>query len=147
MTTTTLLPEAASAGTTGTTGAAVDRAPRVWTAAATSGAIAAAATTVAAAIVDAFGADVAVGGEQIPLSGFAMLTAIGAVLGLGIAKIAQRTSRPRRTFVATTVVLTAASIVPDLVADTTWGIRLFLTATHLLAAVIIVPAVAGRLAD
>ena len=55
--------------------------------------------------------------------------------------------RPRHTFVRTTVVLTALSLLPDLIAEAAWSTRALLALTHLVAAPIVVPAVAGRLRD
>lgn len=117
---------------------------RVWTVGLAAGVVAAAATSLAAVIATALGADLAIGGEQIPTSGFAMLTFVGAIVGSAIAKVAQRTDRPHRTFVRTTVVLTALSLIPDVVADATWSTRVLLGVTHLIAAAIIVPALASR---
>lgn len=118
---------------------------RVWTAGLAAGLVAAVATSTIAAIAHASGVGLAVGGEQIPASGFAMLTVVGAVLGIAIAAITRRASRPRATFVLVTAALTGLSIVPDLVADATWATRLILAATHVVAAAIIVPALARRL--
>jgi peptidoglycan/LPS O-acetylase OafA/YrhL len=95
-------------------------------------------------------ADVQVGvdGESIPLAGFLQLTVIGAVFGALIATVgAARSARPRRTFLTITGVLTALSIVPDLLVDTDTGSRLVLIATHLVAAAVIVPALARRLPE
>lgn len=127
------------------TGPAATRRARVWTVCLASGVAAAAATTLIAVIATAAGLDIEIGGEPIPASGFAVLTLVGAVLGSAIAKLAQRTRRPRGVFVTATVVLTALSIVPDVVADAVWSTRLLLAATHLIAAAIIIPAVARRL--
>ncbi len=54
--------------------------------------------------------------------------------------------RPRRTFVRTTVVLTALSLVPDVIADAAPATKALLMLTHLVAAAIVIPAVARRLA-
>lgn len=43
--------------------------------------------------------------------------------------------------------LTALSIVPEVVVDATAGTKLVLALTHLVAAVIVIPALANRLAD
>src|SRR3954453_13691217 len=102
---------------TDVTGAPVVR-PKLWTAGLASGAVAAVATNVTVAVARAAGEDVAVAGEQIPLAGFAQFVLIGALLGVVMAKVfARRASRPQRTFVRTTVALTALSIVPDLMID------------------------------
>ena len=86
-------------------------------------------------------------GEPIPVSGFAVLTFIGAMLGVGLAMLlSRRAARPRLTFVRTTAVLTVASIVPDAFADTTPASKIVLAVAHLIAAAIIVPSIAARLA-
>jgi hypothetical protein len=120
----------------------------LWRAGVVSGLVAAAATTAIAATADASGHAVVVGGEQIPLLGFAQLTIVGALLGLALAAVLnRRASRPHRTFVITTVVLTAASLLPDAVADATALSKLLLMTTHLVAAAIIVPVLARRLRE
>jgi peptidoglycan/LPS O-acetylase OafA/YrhL len=60
--------------------------------------------------------------------------------------LARRARRPQHTFVVTTVALTALSIVPDALADATTGTRLTLALTHVIAAAIVIPALARRLA-
>ena len=90
----------------------------------------------------------AVEGEEIPILAFAELTLVGAALGIGIATLLGRWARrPRRTFVVVTMALTALSIGPDLSVDATAASKLVLALTHLVAAAIIVPAIASRLAD
>ena len=119
---------------------------RLWRAGLAYGAAAAAATCVLVLAARAGGADVAIAGEQVPLVGFAQLTMIGAVIGIGLAKaFARRARHPRSTFVRTTVALTALSVIPDFLVDATPGSMAALAATHVLAAVIIVPALATRL--
>jgi hypothetical protein len=63
------------------------------------------------------------------------------------AVLARRARRPRTTFVRVTVMLTLLSLVPDVIADADSSTRLILGLTHVLAAAIIVPAIAHRLAD
>lgn len=121
------------------------RRARVWTVGIAAGIAAAVATTAAATVATAAGLDIEIGGEVIPTSGFAVLTLVGALLGIAIAKVTQHTRRPRSVFVTATVVLTALSIVPDVVADATWSTRLLLAATHLIAAAIMIPSLARRL--
>lgn len=90
----------------------------------------------------------------IPLLGFAQLTAVFSLIGVGLAAIfARKARRPRSTFVRTTVVLLVLSIVPDFVAipnfspefdtATAWT----LAALHLVAAAIVIPVLASRLAE
>ncbi len=71
-------------------------------------------------------------------------TLVGVVLAIVLAR---RATRPRRTFVVTTVVLTAVSLVPDVVADATTATRFVLALTHVVAAAIVIPALASRLSD
>ena len=85
---------------------------------AAAGVTAAVATTAVAAGADAIGVSLAVGGESIPLLGFAQFTLFATVIGVAMAAVmARRAVRPRRTFVSTTLVLTALSFVPDVLAD------------------------------
>ena len=90
----------------------------------------------------------------IPPSGFAMLTAVFSLIGVALAAILARTARrPRSTFVRTTVVLLVLSIVPDFVAipklspDFDTATSFTLAALHLVAAAIVIPVLAGRLAE
>ena len=120
----------------------------LWRTGATAGVVAAVATTVVAAVALAADVPLALDGEQIPLAGFAQMTLLGAAIGVVLAKALSRWSAmPRRTFVAATVALTALSTVPDLAAPATAASKIVLIATHLVAAAIVIPAVAGRLAD
>lgn len=120
---------------------------RFWRAGVASGLAAAAATCVAVLAARAGGVAVAVEGEEIPLAGFAQFTMLGALLGVAMAKVFSRRARtPRTTFVRTTVALTALSIVPDFLVDATTGSKLVLAATHVIAAALIVPTLAARLA-
>jgi hypothetical protein len=108
---------------------------------------AAAATTAVAATGHAAGVSLDIKGEAIPLAGFAQLTALFALVGLGLAVVLARKARhPRTTFVRTTVALTALSLVPDLVvAGAGASTRALLMTTHLVAAAIVIPAIARRL--
>lgn len=108
---------------------------------------AAVATTTVAAMAHAAGVSLEIDGEPIPAAGFGTLTLVFAVLGLGLAAAIRRWARsPRRTFVRTTVALTALSLVPDLIVSASAATRLTLMATHVIAATIVIPVVAGRLA-
>ena len=111
-------------------------------------AVASLATTAVAAAGRAAGISLDVAGAPIPVPGFATLTAVCSLVGLVVAVALSRWARrPRRTFVRTTVVLTALSLLPDLVVEAAWSTRALLALTHLVAAAIVVPAVAGRLRD
>ena len=105
------------------------------------------ATPVVAAAGRAAGISLDIGGASIPLLGFANLTAFFSLIGLVLAVVLARIARrPRRTFVRTTVVLTALSLVPDVLVDAALATQLLLMLTHLVAAAIVIPAVARRLA-
>src|SRR5881628_3580159 len=65
----------------------------------------AALTTAAAATIHAAGVSLAVGGQMIPLAGFAQMTFLGAVIGgVLLAVLNRRSDAPHRRFVQTTVV-------------------------------------------
>jgi hypothetical protein len=89
----------------------------------------------------------------IPPLGFAELTFVFSLIGVGLAAILARTARrPRRTFVATTLVLLVLSVLPDFGIlpgfpkfDTATAVTL--AALHLVAAAIVIPVLAGRLAE
>jgi peptidoglycan/LPS O-acetylase OafA/YrhL len=118
----------------------------LWKVGVASGLIGAVATALTAAVARAADVTLKVKGEPIPIAGFAVLTFIGAMLGLGLATLLSRRARqPQRSFVLTTVILTALSIMPDAFADTDTASRIVLAVTHLLAAAIIVPSIASRL--
>jgi Family of unknown function (DUF6069) len=107
---------------------------------------AAMATTVAAAIARGAGVSLEIDGEPIPLLGFTQLTLLFSAIGVLLAVALRRwAASPKRMFLAVTVILTALSIVPDLLISATVATRLTLMATHLMAAVIVIPLVAGRL--
>ncbi|WP_163510546.1 DUF6069 family protein [Fodinicola acaciae] len=109
-------------------------------------AAAAGATALIAAAGEFAGISLAVGGAPIPAPGFAMLTAIFSAVGLVLAVVLRRTVRhPRAAFVRTTVVLTALSLVPDLLVDAAVVTKVLLMVTHLVAAAIVIPAIARRL--
>ena len=118
----------------------------LWKTGAFAGVAAAVATTAVAVAADAADVSLKVGGESIPVIGFAQLTLIGALVGTILAVVlSHRARRPRRTFVITTVALTALSIVPDGFADAATATKLVLVLTHVVAAAIVIPALASRL--
>ena len=87
-------------------------------------------------------------GSPIPLLGFAQLTAFFSLIGVAMAAVMARVARrPRRRFVATTVVLTAVSLVPDATFGFDVASAVVLMALHVVAAVIVVPVLARRLAE
>ncbi len=108
--------------------------------------IASLATSTIAAVGHAAGVSLDMGGEPIPVSGFAMLTAVFSLIGVALAAVlARRARHAQRTFVRTTVVLTALSLVPDAIADAAAQTKILLMLTHLVAAAMVVPALARRL--
>jgi uncharacterized membrane protein YoaK (UPF0700 family) len=87
-------------------------------------------------------------GQAIPVLGFGQLTVFFTAIGVVIARVlARRARRPRTTFVKTTVVLTALSLVPDIALHTDSATKLTLIATHLVAAAIVIPALSACLDD
>jgi hypothetical protein len=123
--------------------------PSLWRGALAAGGVAAVATTVIAAAAGAAGVSFETApGEAIPLLGFGQLTLFFSVVGLGIAAGLRRwAGRPRTMWVRTTVVLTALSIVPDVLLSADIATKLSLIATHLVAAAIVIPVVARRLPE
>ncbi|AVT28520.1 hypothetical protein C6361_02295 [Plantactinospora sp. BC1] len=108
---------------------------------------ASAATMAVAAAGHAAGISLDMSGAPIPVSGFGMLTAVFSLIGVVMAALLSRFARrPRRTFVRTTVVLTVLSLVPDVIVDAGVATKALLMLTHLVAAAIVIPAVARRLA-
>jgi hypothetical protein len=108
--------------------------------------LASGATMAVAAVGQAAGISLDVGGAPIPVLGFATLTAFFSVIGLVLAVVLGRLARhPRSTFVRTTVVLTVLSLVPDVLVDATSPTKALLMLTHVVAAAIVIPAVARRL--
>jgi hypothetical protein len=67
---------------------------------------------------------------------------VGLVLALVLARTARR---PHAAFVRTAIVLTALSLVPDVVADASPATKVLLMLAHLVAAVIVIPAIARSL--
>ncbi|WP_433040725.1 DUF6069 family protein [Dactylosporangium sp. CS-033363] len=110
-------------------------------------AVASAATMAVAAAGHAAGISLDMAGAPIPVAGFGTLTAMFSLVGVVLAvTLARFAGRPRRAFVRTTVVLTALSLVPDVLADSAPATKALLMLTHLVAAAIVIPAVARRLA-
>lgn len=110
-------------------------------------AVASAATPAVAAAGRAAGISLDTAGGPIPVLGFATLTAFFSLVGLVIAVVLARVARhPRRTWIRTAVVLTVLSLVPDVIIDAAPATQALLMLTHVVAAAIVVPAVARRLA-
>ncbi|TDC81942.1 hypothetical protein E1292_50425, partial [Nonomuraea deserti] len=93
--------------------------------------VAGAATAAVAAAGELAGISLAVGGAPIPASGFAVLTVVFSVVGLVLALVLARwAGRPRTVFVRTTIVLTALSLVPDVLVDASAATKMLLMLTH-----------------
>jgi Family of unknown function (DUF6069) len=87
--------------------------------------------------------------EAIPVSGVAVLVVICGIVGVVMALGTNRwATRPARAFVVATTVLTAVSLVTPLIAENaTTATRVVLELNHLVAAAIIIPPIAYRLAQ
>lgn len=144
MSTTTQIP---ARTTLGALASATER-QSVWKHGVAAAVVASVATTTLAAVASAAGVSFAdKTGASIPLAGFAQLTLIFSLLGVGMAAVmARKARRPRALFVRTTVALTVLSYVPDLTFGFDAGSAATLIALHTVAAAIVVPALAGRLA-
>jgi hypothetical protein len=120
----------------------------VWKYGVAAALVASVATTILATIASAAGVSFADStGASIPIAAFAELTLAFSLVGVGIAAVVARTARrPRRTFVGTAVALTALSVVPDLTFGFGAGSAATLITLHTVAAAIVVPTLAGRLA-
>ena len=120
----------------------------VWKHGVAAALVASVATTILAAVASAAGVSFADStGASIPIAGFAQLTLVFSLVGVAIAAVmARKARRPRPTFVRTTVTLTALSVVPDLTFGFDAGSAATLITLHTVAAAIVVPTLAGRLA-
>jgi hypothetical protein len=115
---------------------------------AAAGALAAVVTTAVAATAHAAGVSFADStGESIPVYAFGQLTFIGALLGVALAAaVRRRASQPRRTFTRVAWTLAVVSCVaPTLIGLGAASIAV-LVVEHLLAAAIVIPRIADRLA-
>lgn len=142
--TTTLSP---SSSTTRTSSSTATRQP-LWRAGVTAAVAGAVATTVLALLAKGDGVSFADRtGASIPVAGFPELTLTFSLIGLGIAAVlARKARRPRSTFVCTTLALTALSFVPDLTVGFDAASAVTLVTLHTVAASIVVPTLALRLA-
>ncbi|HJQ05632.1 MAG TPA: DUF6069 family protein [Nocardioides sp.] len=133
--------------TTVSTGTVAENRPTVWKHGLVAAAVAAVATTAFAAVASAAGVSFADRtGASIPIAGFAQVTLVLALVGVGIAAVVARKARqPRRTFVRVAGALVVLSFVPDLVSGFDAASAITLMADHVLAAAIVVPVLARRL--
>jgi hypothetical protein len=99
------------------------------------GVIGAAATMLVAAVARAADVPLEIDGKVIPLAGFATMTLLGAILGVGLAAALKERGR----FVAVCAVLTAASMIPSIAEPDDTATKVVLVATHLVAAAVIIP--------
>ena len=77
-----------------------------------------------------------------------MLTVVFSLVGVALAAVLARTVRRSRTvFVRTTLLLTALSLVPDLVSGFGAASAVTLMTLHVVAAAIVIPTLASRLTD
>jgi len=122
--------------------------PTVWKHGVAASVAAAAATTTGAAVASAAGVSFAdSSGASIPVAGFAQLTLVFSLVGVALsAVLARKAHRPRSTFVRTTVALTALSVVPDATFGFDVASAVTLMSLHVLAAAIVIPTIARRLA-
>jgi hypothetical protein len=126
---------------------AAERQP-VWKHGVAAAVVASLATTVLAAAASAAGVSFADRtGASIPIASFAQLTLVFSLVGVGMAAvIARKAARPRLTFVRTAIALTALSFVPDLSIGFDGASAATLITLHTVAAAIVIPILAGRLA-
>jgi len=119
----------------------------VWKHGVAAAVVASVATSVLAAVASAAGISFAdPTGASIPIAGFAQLTLVFSLVGVGIAAVmARKARRPRSTFVRTAVALTALSFVPDLTFGFDAASAATLITLHTVAAAIVVPTLAWRL--
>lgn len=126
--------------------ATIDAQPALWKPGLGASVVAAVATTAVAVGASAIGVSLEAGGQEFPVLAFTQLTLVFSVVGLVIASVLRRrVARPRARWVQVTLVLTAMSLVPDLLLDTDAATRLTLMLTHVVAAAIVIPVVARRL--
>ena len=123
--------------------------PTLWRAGLVAGLVAAVATIAVAAGAHGLGVSLETApGEAIPVLGFGQLTLFFTAIGVLIARtIGRRARQPRSTFTTTVIVLTALSVVPDLMLSTDAATKVTLVLTHLVAAAIVIPALSARLPE
>jgi hypothetical protein len=120
----------------------------VWKHGVAAAVVASVATTALAGLASAAGVSFADStGAGIPIAAFAQLTLVFSLIGVAIAAVmARKARRPRTTFVRTALALTVLSFVPDLTFGFDTGSAATLITLHTVAAAIVVPTLAGRLA-
>ncbi|MEY2553680.1 MAG: hypothetical protein QOC57_1540 [Ilumatobacteraceae bacterium] len=112
------------------------------------GVVAGAATSAIAGVMALFDVKLEAQGKGFPALAFAQVSLFGAILGVGLAAVlSRRARRPRHTFVVTTIVLTVLSFVPPLLIGAGAATVLILELMHVVAAAIVIPTIATRLAE
>ena len=120
----------------------------VWRVGALASVVAAVATVVWALFAKVIDIPLEVDGEEIPVLGFGFLTLLWSVVGTALAIVFARWSKhPAPTFFVTTVALTLLSFVPVVTADADTATQVVLAVSHVLAAAIVIPSLAFRLAN
>ena len=110
--------------------------------------VASAVVTVLAMAASAAGVSFETASGTIPLAGYAQLTALFSLIGVAMAAVMARVARhPRRTVVVTTVVLTVLALVPDVTFGFDAASAVVLMLLHVVAAAIVIPVLARRLAQ
>jgi hypothetical protein len=107
------------------------------------------ATTVGAALASALGVSFQLPGapEPIPVAGFGVMTGIWSVVGLVVALLLRRLAAdPARRWVQVAVTLTVLSLVPPVLIGAGVATVVTLVVLHLVAAVVVIPALARSLA-
>ncbi|HEY8547635.1 MAG TPA: DUF6069 family protein, partial [Acidimicrobiales bacterium] len=124
------------------------RAPGLLRAGSLSILVAAVATTAVAAGARAADVPLTIEGEQIPVTGFAVMTVLWAGVGLLLAAAIRRWApAPPTTFAWLATALVLVSFVPSLTADASTATKVVLVVTHVVAAVIVVPVVVRVLGE
>ena len=101
-----------------------------------------------AVVVKAFDVKLEAQGKGFPALAFAQVTLFATIVGIGLAAIlVRRARRPRHAFVVTTVVLTVVSLVPPLLIGATAATVAVLEVMHVLAGLVVIPAMASRLPE
>jgi hypothetical protein len=103
--------------------------------------MAVAGTTVVAAATSAWGVSLEIDGTPIPVGAFAFWTLVASAGGLLLAFVIRDALR----FTVVAGLLTAISLVPAVLLPDDGATKAVLVGTHLLAAVVVVPALARRL--
>ncbi|HEY9251929.1 MAG TPA: DUF6069 family protein [Nocardioides sp.] len=127
-----------------------ERPAPVWPRGLVATAIAAVATSLMAVVARAAGVDFGSSLGDVPLAAFPMLTVYCSLIGIIIAEVMIRVATmPRSTFQITMIVLTGLSLVPDVLPFFEFDLAFVgvLCLTHIVAAAIVVPMIAGRMEE